>query len=438
MDGKPEAVDPILLAPLQKTTWRFYLIIAVLAAIAAWGAFAYIQQLNRGLSVTGLNDRVSWGMYISNFVFFIGISHAGTLISAILRVGNAEWRRPITRMAESITVMAIIVGALFPLIDLGRPDRFMNVFAFGRIESAILWDFLSIATYLAGSFLYLYLPMIPDLALIRGKVPTGRFRSLVYRVLTRPWTGSSIQKRSLEKSIGIMALIIIPVAVSVHTVVSWIFSMTLRVGWRTALFGPYFVAGAIFSGIATIIIAMAIFRRAYHLEKYITVQHFRNLAALLIVLNLVMIYFTISEYLTAAYGADAADVVWLQVLSQGPYAFLFWFLVVGGLVTPLFLLALRRSIATIVASAVLINVAMWVERFLIVVPTMMTPQTEFTWHLYSPSWVEWSITVGAVAGFALMYALFSKVFPIISIWEVTEIPEGAQPQPAPEGQGVVT
>src|SRR3989304_4722971 len=145
-----------------------------------------------------------------------------------------------------------------------------------------------------------------------------------------------------------------------------------------------------------------------------------------------MIYFTISEYLTAAYGADAADVVWLQVLSQGPYAFLFWFLVVGGLVTPLFLLALRRSIATIVASAVLINVAMWVERFLIVVPTMMTPQTEFTWHLYSPSWVEWSITVGAVAGFALMYALFSKVFPIISIWEVTEIPEGAQPQPAPE------
>jgi len=433
MDPKLEEVDPVLLAPLRKTTWRFYAVIAVLAAVAGFGAFAYLQQINRGLSVTGLGDRVSWGMYISNFVFFIGISHAGTLISAILRVGNAEWRRPITRMAESITVMAIIVGATFPLIDLGRPERMLNVFAFGRMQSAILWDFLSIATYLAGSFLYLYLPMIPDLALIRGKVPEGRFRSLIYRVLTRPWTGSSSQKRSLQKSIGIMAIIIIPVAISVHTVVSWIFSMTLRVGWRTALFGPYFVAGAIFSGIATIILAMAIFRRAYHLEKYITVQHFRNLAGLLIVLNLVMIYFTISEYLTAAYGADTTEVVWLQVLSQGPYSLLFWFLVVGGLVTPLCLLALRRTIATIVVAALLINVAMWVERFLIVVPTMMTPQTEFAWHLYSPTWVEWSITAGAVAGFALMYALFSKVFPIISIWEVTEVVEKPAPQPAPEG-----
>ena len=426
-------MDPVLLAPLRKTTWRFYALIGVLAVIVAVGAYAYMLQMQRGLSVTGLNDRVSWGIYISNFVFFIGISHAGTLISAILRVGNAEWRRPITRMAESITVMAILVGALFPLIDLGRPERMFNVFAYGRMQSAILWDFLSIATYLAGSFLYLYLPMIPDLALIKGKVGPGRIRSLVYRLLGRPWTGSGWQKRRLERAIGIMAIVIIPVAISVHTVVSWIFSMTLRVGWRTALFGPYFVAGAIFSGIATIIIAMAIFRRFYHLEKYITVKHFRNLAALLIVLNLVMVYFTISEYLTAAYGAESQEVVWLQVLSTGPYSLLFWFLVMGGLVTPLILLALRRSIATIVAAAVIIDIAMWVERFLIVVPTMMTPQTEFAWHLYTPTWVEWSITAGAIAGFALMYAVFSKVFPIISIWEVSEAPPEKAPEPAHEG-----
>src|SRR3989337_2490035 len=374
--------DPVLLEPLRTTSWKFYVLIAILGSIVAWGVYAYSWQLRTGLSMTGLNDRVSWGVYISNFVFFIGISHAGTLISAILRVTHAEWRRPITRMAESITVMAIIVGAAFPLIDLGRPDRLLNIFLYGRLESAILWDFISIATYLAGSLLYLYLPMIPDLAIVRRQVLTGRLRSFLYRRLGRGWTGTAIQKRSLEKSIGMMAIIIIPVAISVHTVVSWIFGMTLRVGWHSAIFGVYFVGGAIFSGIATILIAMAVFRRVYHLEKYITPLHFRNLGALLLVLDLVMIYFTLSEYLTATYGAETRDVAWVRILSTGPYAILFWGMLLGGLVLPAFLLVFRRGIAGIVVAAILVDVAMWMERFLIVVPTMMTPQMAFTWNLY--------------------------------------------------------
>jgi len=425
--------DPILLEPLRKTTWRFYALVAALASIVAWGAYAYSWQLRNGLSVTGLNDRVSWGLYISNFVFFIGISHAGTLISAILRVTHAEWRRPITRMAESITVMAIVVGAVFPLIDLGRPDRILNIFLYGRLQSAILWDFISIATYLTGSLLYLYLPMIPDLAIVRREMNVGRLRSFLYRRLGRGWTGSRVQKKSLEKSIGIMAVIIIPVAVSVHTVVSWIFGMTLRVGWHSAIFGPYFVAGAIFSGIATILIAMAIFRRVYHLEKYITIRHFRNLGALLLALDLVMIYFTLSEYLTAAYGSESQDVVWLKVLSQGPYAILFWGMLGAGFFLPAALLASHRSVGQIVAAAILVDVAMWMERFLIVVPTMMTPQMGFSWNQYTPTWVEWSITAAAFAGFALLYAVFSKLFPIVSMWEVSEAPSPVtQPVPAPE------
>ena len=426
--------DPVLLEPLRTTSWKFYVLIAILGSIVAWGVYAYSWQLRTGLSMTGLNDRVSWGVYISNFVFFIGISHAGTLISAILRVTHAEWRRPITRMAESITVMAIIVGAAFPLIDLGRPDRFLNIFLYGRLESAILWDFISIATYLAGSLLYLYLPMIPDLAIVRRQVLTGRLRSFLYRRLGRGWTGTAIQKRSLEKSIGMMAIIIIPVAISVHTVVSWIFGMTLRVGWHSAIFGPYFVAGAIFSGIATILIAMAIFRRVYHLEKYITLQHFRKLGALLLVLDLIMIYFTLSEYLTAAYGSESQDVIWLQVLLEGPYALMFWGMIGAGFILPAILLVSRRSIWQIVTAAVLVDVAMWMERFLIVVPSMVTPQMTFSWNQYSPSWVEWSITAAAFAGFALLYALFSKFFPIISMWEVSEgALEAAEPEPAIEG-----
>ena len=436
MEPDVSASDAEILEPLRRTTWRFYVLLAGLAAIVGWGVYAYSWQLREGLSVTGLTDRVSWGVYISNFVFFIGISHAGTLISAILRVTRAEWRRPITRMAESITVMAIVVGAGFPLIDLGRPDRLMNVFFYGRLESAILWDFISIFTYLTGSLLYLLLPLIPDLAVVRRSVALGRFRSFLYTRLGGRWTGSAVQKRSLEKSIGLMAVIIIPVAISVHTVVSWIFGMTLRVGWHSAIFGVYFVGGAIFSGIATILIAMAVFRRVYHLEKYITPLHFRNLGALLLVLDLVMIYFTLSEYLTATYGAETRDVAWVRILSTGPYAILFWGMLLGGLVLPAFLLVFRRGIAGIVVAAILVDVAMWMERFLIVVPTMMTPQMAFTWNLYTPTWIEWSITAAAIAGFALLYALFSKLFPIVSIWEIQEQPAPAAEPAATEQEAV--
>ena len=434
MAGDERTTDSVLLEPLRRTTFRFYVLVAALVAVVAWGAYAYSWQLRNGLSVTGLTDRVSWGLYISNLVFFIGISYGGTLISAILRIMRAEWRRPITRLAETTTVMALLVAALFPLLDLGRPDRMQNVFLYGRIESPIVWDFVGIATYLAGALLYLYLPLIPDLSVVRREVQVGRLRGFLYRFLGRGWTGSRPQKRSLERSIGIMAIIIIPVAISVHTVLSWIFGMTLRVGWHTAIFGPYFVGGAIFSGVATVIIAMAIFRHAYHLEKYMTIQHFRSLGALLLVLDLVVIYFTVSEYLTAAYGAESRDILWLRVLSSGPYALLFWLMLGGGFILPAILLARLRSVAGIVFAAVLVNAAMWLERFLIVVPTMMTPQMGFSWNLYTPTWVEWSITAAGFAGFALLCALFSKLFPIVSMWETAEgtAPAG-EPQAAEEG-----
>jgi len=419
VDEEPP-VDPRLLAPLQKTTWRFYALVGVLLAVIGWGVYAYTWQLRSGLSVTGLTDRVSWGLYISNLVFFIGISYGGTLISGILRLTHAEWRRPITRLAETTTVMSLLVAAVFPMLDLGRPDRALNLLLYRRIESPIVWDFLGIFTYLAGALLYLYLPLIPDLAIVRRWVKAGRMRGLLYRLLGGRWTGSRLQKRSLERSIGIIAVLIIPVAISVHTVLSWIFAMTLRSGWHTAILGPYFVAGAIFSGTAVVIITMAIVRRVYHLEAYITLRHFRNLGALLLVLDLVVIYFTLSEYLTAAYGAESQDLLWLKALVTGRYAPLFWLMLVGGFVFPAVLLVLRRTVAGIVLASVLVSVAMWLERFLIVVPTMMAPQMGSTWNLYTPSWVEWSITAAGVAAFALLCAVFTKLFPIVSIWETRE------------------
>lgn len=393
--------------------------------LVGFGAYAYYSQLEYGLGVTGMRNMVLWGIYISNFVFFIGISHAGTLISAVLRISGAEWRRPITRMAESITVMALIIGAMFPVIDLGRPDRLPNLILYGRIQSPIIWDFISITTYITGSIVYLYLPLVPDIAECRDKLEhASRIRKWLYAKLSLNWVNSEGQRTILQKCIGIMAVLIIPIAVSVHTVVSWIFGMTLRVGWHSAIYGPYFVVGAIFSGIATIIVAMGIFRKIYHLENYITVRHFKYLGYLLLTLDIALIYFTISEYLTVGYGGGVPETAWLESLFFGQYSTLFWSMFIAGFIIPALIVGFpkSRSIPWIIVAAFLADVGMYIERYLIVIPTLATPEIPHAGHVgtYSPTWVELAITIGALAGFALLYTVFSKVFPIISSWELSE------------------
>ena len=486
-----------VLRPLQRSGWGFWLLVGTLLGVIAVGGYAYVTQLRVGLGVTGLNDRVSWGLYITNFVFFIGVSHAGTLISAILRVTGAEWRRPITRMAEAITVFALMVGAPMVLIDMGRPERLFSIFVSGRLLSPILWDVISITTYLAGSLLYLYLPMIPDLALLRDRLTdVPRWRRWLYRVLAAGWHGTERQRALLERGIAAMAIVIIPVAVSVHTVVSWIFGMTLRAGWHSTIFGPYFVVGAIFSGIAAIITAMAVFRWVYRLGAFLTEKHFRNLGYLLLTLDFAYLYFTISEYLTISYGAELKDITLVHALFYGQFAPAFWVMVISGLVLPAVLLILpslpavevlrrvpglrpipigatavslaaislvlripgvrpvgsslviatdtwlliaaalgllaflallpelrRRPVAAIAVASILVNVGMWLKRYIIVVPSMALPITPTEWGTYNPTWVEWSITGAAFATFILLYALFSRVFPLISLWEVREAKE---------------
>ncbi len=410
-----------LLEPLQRNGRAFYALASILTALVALGVYAYIQQLFFGLAVTGLRDRVMWGLYISNFVFFIGISHAGTLISAILRVTNTEWRKPITRMAEATTVMALMVASIMPFLDLGRPERILHLLVQGRIQSPILWDVVSISTYLIGSVVYLLLPIIPDAALCGAKIGGG-WRSSLYRFLSFGWDGREEQKKSLVKAIGAMAVIIIPVAVSVHTVVSWIFGMTLRVGWHSTIFGPYFVVGAILSGISTLILVMAVFRRFYRLEAYLKPLHFRNLGLLLLVLIIGLLYFTLSEYLTLSYGGKSEDVGLLSQLFIGDYSLMFWGMIALGFAVPAVILAVpyTRTVTGIIVAALLSNVGMWVERYLIVVSTLAYPQLSDEWAVYQPSWVEASITIGSFAGFALMLLLFSKIFPVISAWEVGE------------------
>ena len=437
--------DGVLLAPILTTSRNFYMTVGVMVVLIGWGAAAYVTQFRMGLGVTGLNQPVSWGFYVTNFVFFIGISHAGTLISAILRICNAEWRRPITRMAEVITVMVLAIGAGNILVDLGRPDRFLNVIWYGRYQSPLLWDATSISAYFTASTVYLWLPMIPDIAIMRDCV-TSRMRWF-YQVLALGWTGNDKQVHVLEKGIGMMTILVVPIAVSVHTVVSFVFSMTLQPMWHSTIFGPYFVVGAIFSGIAALIIAMLIIRKVYHLEDYLKPIHFHHLGTLMLVMSLLWFYFTFSEYLTGFYGSEPEEMKVFWSKFTGPYALYFWTMVVCNLIIPIGVLSFRKKHVlgkTLIAS-ISICLGMWLERFIIVVPTLANPRLEYGPGEYLPTWVEWGETAGCFGLFILFYMLFTKLFPIISIWEIREGREqsikgvvGRVQEYLPEGTAAVT
>jgi molybdopterin-containing oxidoreductase family membrane subunit len=382
--------------------------------------FAYVGQLRNGLGVTGLNVPIYWGLYITNFVFFIGISHAGTLISAILRLAQAEWRRPITRAAEIITVLVLFFGVGCVLLDLGRPDRVMNVLRHPNLASPLLWDVISITVYLTASSVYLYLPLIPDVAILRDHLPKRRW---LYQILALGWTGTPRQQRILNLCIGVMAVVVIPIAVSVHTVVSWVFAMTVQPMWHSTIFGPYFVVGAIYSGIGAIIIAMAAIRKAYRLEGYLKPIHFNNLGLLLLVMTLLWFYFTFAEFLTTYYGAEPSHMAVFLSKVEGDFSPYFWFMALTCFVIPFALLANRRTRWTVwgtVTASISVEIGMWLERFLIVVPSLAIPRLPLEAAWYDASWVEWSLLAGFVAMFILLYAVFTKLFPIISIWEIRE------------------
>jgi molybdopterin-containing oxidoreductase family membrane subunit len=271
--------------------------------------------------------------------------------------------------------------------------------------------------------------MIPDIALLRDKLNhVSRWRNKIYRVLAVGWKGTDVQKQLLEKCMNIMTAIILPVAISVHTVVAWLLAMTLRTGWNSTILGPYFVSGAIMSGAAAVLIAMAVFRKAYNLEQYITNVHFKKLSLLLFVLTIIYAYFNINEYGVPAYKMEKAESEYLNELFYGTHAPLYWSVQILGLLVPLILLAfsrIRNSISWIVFAASLIVVGAMVKRYIIVIPTMLHPfvpiqNAPIGYGSYFPSVVEWLVTLGAVAGFMLVYTLFSKLFPIITLWETSD------------------
>jgi Ni/Fe-hydrogenase subunit HybB-like protein len=427
-----ETVREDCLRPTQKWGRSTQIWIGSLLIVMAWGLYCYIHQLSHGLGVTAMRNYVSWGLYISTFVFFIGISHSGTLVSAILRITKQEWRRPITRSAELLTFVSLLFGGIMPIIDLGRPDRLANLVIFGRIQSPLMWDIISICTYLVGSTMFLFLPMIPDMALCRDRLIVvdtrfSRFKKWLYTKMSLGWKGTKSQWHRLEKSMTIMTIVIIPVAVSVHTVVSYIFAMTLRPGWNSTVFGPYFVAGALYSGSAGVILGMSAFRRLYHLEKYITPRHFDLIGRIALALTLIYAYLNLNEYWIPAYKMATAEGHLLSDLFYGSYAKAFWICQFGTVLLPIVIMSFPkgRSVTFLTITCIIIVLGAWVKRYLIVVPTLLHPfmpiqEVPGTWSSYFPNYVEFSVTAACLAGIFFVITIFSKLFPMMAVWEVEE------------------
>jgi Ni/Fe-hydrogenase subunit HybB-like protein len=423
----PEQINEDLMRPLYGASARYLMVLACFVAVVIAGFFAFGWQVNHGIGVSGLRRPVFWGFYITNFVFWIGLSHAGTLISAILRLANATWRRPVTRCAEVITVFALSIGAMFPIVHLGRPWLFFWLVPYPsergiwpNIRSPLLWDFFAISTYLLGSGTFLLLPILPDLALVRDR-STG-LRRKIYTVLAIGWRGTPRQWHRLEKAMQIMAIAVIPVAVSVHSIVSWDFAMAPVPMWHSTIFAPYFVAGAIFSGIAALIIAMALLRKFLHLEEYFLRVHFENLGKLLLVMSLLWVYFVFSERLTNWYGNEPSEMAVFWLTQTGRYSPLFWTMVTCNFLIPFPLLAIKkfRTIAGCVIASIGVVIGMWLERFLIIVPSLSHKYLPYAWVTapYKPTWVEITITAATFSAIAMLYMLFSKFIPIISVWEL--------------------
>ncbi|HXY08730.1 MAG TPA: NrfD/PsrC family molybdoenzyme membrane anchor subunit [Terriglobales bacterium] len=420
-----EQMQRDLLRPVLETSGRLSTAMVVLALFVLAGFSAWMYQVYTGIGVAGINRPVFWGFYITNFVFWIGISHAGTLISAILRLSNATWRRPITRCAEVITVFALLIGAMFPLIHLGRPWLAFWLAPYPNqrglwpnYRSPLVWDFFAINTYLIGSVIFLTLPIIPDCALLRDNL--SGWRSKLYGVLCLGWRGTQKQWRQLETAMHILAILIIPVAVSVHTIVSWDFAMTPVPMWHSTIFAPYFVVGAIFSGIAALIIAMVFLRSSLHLEEYLNPRCFDNLGKLLLVMSLLWFYFIFAERLTTWYGNTTSEVAVLWLTLRGPYRYLFWVMICCNFVFPFPLLAIKklRTITGTFLASVTVVIGMWIERYLIIVPSLSRKFLPYAWGTYRPTWVEITITGATFCTMALLYLLFSKLVPVVSIWEL--------------------
>ncbi|MDH3648773.1 MAG: polysulfide reductase NrfD [Saprospiraceae bacterium] len=423
-----EEIEQDLLAHIPGWRKKEKIWLIVLTVIILIGVFAYYRQVRYGLIVTAMRDYTSWGIYISNFVFFVAISLVGSLVSSILKLSNATWSSPLTRISEIIAIAAIICASIIIIVDMGRPDRFIYVIIYGRIQSPIIWDVIIIMTYLVISLLLLYISLIPDLAVCRDRlVNIPRWQKKFYKVFSLNWQGKKEQNEIIRKTSSILCIMVIPVAFAIHTVTSWLFSTTWRPGWDSTNLGPYFVSGALMAGAAVIIVAMFFIRNSMHLKEYITDKLFDQMGKLLVLLSLVYLYFNINEYLGPSFKMVGVEGEHITELFFGKYAYMYWLVQIFGMVIPIVVLIFKqaRKPVPLLLISFLVILGAWVKRFLIVIPSLQHPylpiqDVDESYLHYVPTWEEWAITSASFAGVLLIITLIIKLVPVIPIWEMAE------------------
>lgn len=390
--------------------------------------YAYSIQLDKGLGVTGIRDYVSWGMYIANFVFFVAVSLIGMLMSAVLGLLNIKWASPLARIAEIIALAFAATAGLVIISDMGRPDRLLNVIIHGRVQSPIVWDITVVTIYILISTLLLYIPLIPDLKICADTLKDKpAFQQKIYKLLSLNWSGTIEQQKIIKKSTRVLAILIIPVALAIHTVTSWLFASTSRAGWDSTIFGPYFVTGAFVAGGAAVIIAMYFYRNNYKMKDYITDMHFDMMGKLLVLVSLVYLYFNVNEFLVPGYKMKKFEGAHLKELLTGTHAFLFWSTQLLGLVIPILLLLfkkMRKPLPLMIVS-IFVLVGAWFKRYIIVIPTQEHPylpiqEVPDVFKHYSPTLIEILITIGPMILALMIITILSKVIPIIPLNEALE------------------
>jgi len=412
---------------IEKTSKTWYVVFFVMLAFFLFGVFGLYTQIAKGHDVTGMRDNVVWGVYIVNFIFFMGMSYAGALISGILHLFKSNWRGPIMRMAELITIISLFIGPVFILFCIGRLDRLHYLMIFPRIQSPITWDVIAISTDLIGCIIFLYLSFIEDFAKLRDykELNLPNWRKKLYKSLSLGYTGTPWQYKIISHTKNIMAAMVIAIAIIVYSVLAWIFGVTLQPGWHSTIFGPYFVIAAVYSGTGMLVVIMWIFRKVYKLEEYITEKHFINVGVLLLILAAFFGYFTFSDYLTKWYGSIKMDKVLIDKLFTDKYYYLFIISNYLGVLTPIIVVGIKkfRTITNITIAGLITVISLWINRYLIVVPTLETPyfpiqEVRPEWISYSATWVEWSLVLAGGAVFCMLFMLAAKFVPIISISEM--------------------
>ena len=424
-----DKISSIVLSRKQPKGWYFGFAIAFALLMLLTYAVTYLLVV--GVGIWGINIPVGWGFAIVNFVWWIGIGHAGTLISAILLLLRQKWRTSINRFAEAMTLFAVACAGMFPLLHMGRPWLFYwmmpypnTMYLWPQFRSPLVWDVFAVSTYATVSLMFWFVGLIPDLATLRDRAK-NRAAKVIYGIFAMGWRGSAVHWHRYETASLLLAGLATPLVVSVHTVVSFDFAAALVPGWHTTIFPPYFVAGAIYSGFAMVMTLSIPIRKFYGLEDFITMRHLENMAKVMLATGLIVAYGYMMETFGAFYSGNQYDKFMVLNRWFGPYAFFYWMLILCNIVIPqmMWFKKVRMNVAVLFVISLIVNIGMWLERFIIVVTSLHRDFLPSSWGMYYPTKWDWATYTGTIGLFLTLLFLFIRYLPVISISEMRVLVE---------------